>query len=127
MALYKTRLNGEWAGLDSVLDEELSSLPAEFRAPLVMCCLNQVTPAEAARKLRLTAASITLRLYLALEGLRKQLARRGFEISSETLAQLLSQMASGVVVPPKLVDSTVEMAVMTVSHSNADRADCRDR
>jgi hypothetical protein len=122
MALYETPLDREWAGLDSVLDEELSRLPAVFRAPLVLCCLNQVTPAEAARKLRLTTASITLRLYLALEALRKQLAGRGFSISSENLARLLSQMASAVVVPAELVDSTVEMAVMTVTHPNTDRS-----
>lgn len=127
MALHKTRLDGEWAELESVLDEELSQLPSELRVPLILCCLNQMPPAEAERKLRLQAASINRRLHLALEALRQQLTRRGFTVSLATLAQILSQMASAVVIPPKLVDSTVEMAVITVSRSSAGCADRRDR
>ena len=102
-----------------MLDEALNGLPTEFRAPLILCCLNRQPHADVARHLGVPAGSIAKRLRLAYESLRNRLCRRGLTLSSEVLALLLSHRAASIAVPVALVDSTVEMAIVNVARSDA--------
>jgi RNA polymerase sigma factor (sigma-70 family) len=63
--------------LQAVLDEEISRLPAHYRGPIVLCCLEGKSRDEAARLLGWTLANVKDRLEHGRERLRGRLARRG--------------------------------------------------
>jgi RNA polymerase sigma factor (sigma-70 family) len=76
---------GELAG---ALDEELARLPDRARAAFVLCCLEGMTSAEAARELGCPVGTVDSRLHAARARLRDRLARRGF--GPGTLAGLVA-------------------------------------
>ena len=123
MTARKKPLEREWSELETVLDEELNGLPADFRAPLIFCCLNRQPHLEVARQLGLSTGALAERLRLAIEELQIRLCRRGLTLSSQVLALLLMQRAAEHAVPATLVDSTVEMAIVNVARSDASPAE----
>ncbi|MCI0704608.1 MAG: sigma-70 family RNA polymerase sigma factor [Planctomycetia bacterium] len=78
-----------------VLDEELTALPEELRAPLVACFLEEQTQDEAARELGWSLSTLRRRLERGKELLRSRLARRGMTLSVGLLAGALSSSARG--------------------------------
>ena len=72
----------------TVLDEELQRLPAVYRLPLILCCLEGRSQEEAARQLGWTAGSLKGRLERGRARLHARLAQRGF-----TLAAVLAPTA----------------------------------
>ena len=67
--------DGELAG---AVDEELERLPDRMRAAFVLCCLEGMTNAEAARELGCPVGTVDSRLHAARARLRERLTRRGF-------------------------------------------------
>jgi RNA polymerase sigma factor (sigma-70 family) len=82
-----------WREVRAVLDEELSRLPEDLRAPLVLCYLQGLTRDEAARKLGWATGRLKFRLERARAALRQRLQRRGVTLSAPLLAVLLSESA----------------------------------
>lgn len=96
--------------LQPLLLQELHRLPAKYRAPLVLCYLEERTKQDAARQLRVPVGTVSSRLARGREMLRKRLARRGVALTVGALAAVLSPSAASASLPVPLVVSTAEAA-----------------
>ena len=72
------RLEPDSGNLAGIVDEELGRLPGRMRAAFVLCCLEGMTSAEAARELGCPVGTVDSRLHSARARLRDRLTRRGF-------------------------------------------------
>jgi RNA polymerase sigma factor (sigma-70 family) len=69
-----------------VLDDEIARLPERYRLPLILCCVEGRSQAEAARLLGWTADSLRGRLERGRSRLRARLVRRGLMLGASLLA-----------------------------------------
>jgi RNA polymerase sigma-70 factor (ECF subfamily) len=100
-----------WSELAPLLDQELSRLPARYRAPLLLCDVEGKTRKEAALLLGWPEGTVSSRLSRAREVLARRLSRHGVGLSGVALAVALSQQAQAAV-PAVLVGSTVRAALL---------------
>jgi RNA polymerase sigma factor (sigma-70 family) len=96
--------------LRGVLNEELQQLPEGYRAPLVLCGLEEKSLEEAARLLGWTRWTVKGRLQRGRELLRARLRRRGLALSAGLFATVLSANSVSAQVPPSLAASTLKAA-----------------
>jgi RNA polymerase sigma factor (sigma-70 family) len=100
--------------LRSAVDEEVSRLPAKYRAPIVLCYLEGKTNEEAAQLLGCSRVVLATWLARGRERLRTRLARRAPGVSAGTLTAMLSTPDSASAVPPAFLQATVRAAVVFV-------------
>jgi RNA polymerase sigma factor (sigma-70 family) len=106
-----------WRDLRPVLDDAVRSLPLKYRGPFVLCYLQGMTHAEAARHLGCPPGTIATRLSRARDQLRARLLRRGVTLSAGALAAALATRAEAAV-PPALLGNLAPSAVIS-SHVTA--------
>ena len=99
-------------GIGPVLDQELSRLPAKYRAPLVLCYLRGQTHDQAAAELRCPVGTVRSRMARGRDLLKRRLTRQGYAPTAALFGpgldlpvHLLTE-----VVPAPLVAATVEGA-----------------
>ncbi len=97
--------------LCAVLDEELSRLPACYRAPLLLCYLEGQTRDQVARQLGWSVRTLTRRLERGREALRRRLTRRGLALPAALLVAGLSQQGASAGVPTRLVAATAKVGL----------------
>src|SRR5262249_4361414 len=66
-----------WDDRDAILHEELSRLPARYRAVAILCDLEGLTQKQAADRLGWPGGTVRSRLARARDRLRERLTRRG--------------------------------------------------
>lgn len=93
-----------WRDLRPVLDDAIRALPAPYRAPFVLCYLEGLTNAEAARRLGCPPGTVATRLARARQQLRARLSARGLGPASALTAALLVGRAVRAAVPAALAD-----------------------
>jgi RNA polymerase sigma factor (sigma-70 family) len=103
-------LYAAWQELQVILDEEIQHLPEGFRAPFILCCLENKSCAEAARQLGLKEATVGMRLSRARKRLQERLTRRGVSLTAVLAAIAISAEGASAAVSQQLVGSTAEAA-----------------
>jgi RNA polymerase sigma factor (sigma-70 family) len=102
------RLDGVSWELSELLKAEIEHLPARYREPFLLCCLEGKTQREAARQLNCPEGTIASRLAWARQRLRERLRQRGWVLSAGLLAMLLEP---GVALPARLVRATLQLTL----------------
>jgi len=101
--------------LFAVLDEELHGLPAKYRAPLVLCYLQNRTRDEAAQQSGCSRATLDRRLERGRALLKARMVRRGLTVGLALFPALLFQANVSGGVANSLAASTVKAATFVAS------------
>lgn len=110
--------------LQPILEEELARLPEDYRAVLVLCCLERRSQREAARMLATTEDAVNTRLKRARGLLRQRLRRRGVTVSAVPFAAALAQSTASAV-SASLGDATMRAALQFAKRLAASGASAR--
>ncbi len=102
----------------AVLDEELHQLPENYRAPLILCCLEGLSQEEAARRLGCSPGAVKGRLERGRQHLRQQLENRGLTLPAALGGSLLIAGSTNPV-PAALAQATLQTAMTGGSASPA--------
>ena len=109
------------------LDAAIARLPEKYRSPVVLCHLQGLSTAEAARRLGCPPATLTTRLFRARNTLRRRLTALGLSVPvaltagsvlhvPSALAEAAQAMAAGRSIPPaaaRLADGVFRSLLMT--------------
>jgi WD40 repeat protein len=101
----------ELVELAAVLDDQLAQLPAKYRDPLVLCYLEGLTRAEAAKQLGWSLRTVMRRMDLGRELLRRRLIRHGVTLSATLCAAALGQHFTAAPVTAALLSASVRHAL----------------
>ena len=104
-----------WHELRPIIDDELARMPAKYRAPLVLCDIEERSYKEVAEQLGWPEGTVAGRLSRARAMLANRLSRRGVVLPIGVLAALLTQNAASACVPDATVASTVKAASLFVA------------
>lgn len=97
------------------LHEELGRLPEKDRSVVVLCHLEGMTHAEAARILKCPVGTVSVRAARTRELLRARLTRRGLAFPAVLAGALIEPGSAPAAVPSALVSSTIDAAMQVAA------------
>jgi RNA polymerase sigma factor (sigma-70 family) len=110
------RQNGH-SDLRPLIDEGLHSLPEKYRAPVVLCYLQNKTNEEAARLLHWPVGTVKTRLAKAREMLGRWLRRRGVVLSTAGVVSFFGTPTSRAAMPAGVFSATLKAAMLVSAGS----------
>jgi RNA polymerase sigma factor (sigma-70 family) len=96
----------------ALLHEEIQRLPAKYRTPFVLCCLDGKSRSQAARQLGWKDGTVAGRLAEARQLLQRRLTRRGITLAVGPLAAALAEGQAPAAVPAVLAGNTIRAALL---------------
>jgi RNA polymerase sigma factor (sigma-70 family) len=108
-------LRAAWQEIQGMLDEEIQLLPDTLRGTFVLCCLENRSCTEAARRLGLLEATVWKRLSRARKLLQERLSRRGVSLSAVLAAVAVGANNTSAALSPSLMVSTAKAAAQMVA------------
>jgi RNA polymerase sigma factor (sigma-70 family) len=100
-----------------LLEEEVQRLPAAYRLPVALCCLEGLSQEEAALRLGCTPGALRGRLQRGRARLHGRLLKRGISLAAALAAAEADQVAATATLPAALLTGTVEAALGFISSS----------
>ena len=101
--------------LAPVLHEEVDRLPEKYRRPVILCHLQGLTHAEAARELAWPVGTVSVRLVRARKILADRLTRRGVTASTTLVATSLATEATATALAPSWIQAAAVAALAASS------------
>jgi RNA polymerase sigma factor (sigma-70 family) len=108
-----------WREVCQVLDEEVQRLPEKYRAPFVLCVLEEKSLAEAARQLGWKEGTVSGRLTRARQQLQERLGRREIRLSAVLASLALAHSAASASLPAGLPATTIHTALSYLARPEA--------
>ena len=119
VAIVEPTRGGSREDIEKVLHEEIDRLPRPYRSAVVVCYLEGMSQAQAARQLHLAESTVRGRLARARRMLRQRLTRRGVTLTTGLLGLGTTANLSALPLPSVTAQATAHAALLFVKQGEA--------
>ncbi len=107
-----------WNDLYEYVDEAVCRLPMELREPILLHFFEDNTHESIAKKLGVARSTISYRIQMGIETIRKQLKRQGIVVAGSALTVLMTRHLVAEAVPTTLTATLARIGLAGVTRTN---------